>query len=117
MQLNPSKPIAGIVVMAAFLYGVTILLTSDPVERINRTCAPVFQWPQRLFVAGAQIFDKGAVPGIEAKFSHGNQICREFVWNTFYEQEFEKLQKQMHQAAQPVTQAAQAAAQAAGGAQ
>lgn len=101
MQLNPSKPIAGIVVMAAFLYGVTILLTSDPATRIDRTCAPIFQWPQRLFVAGAKIFDKEAIPGIEAKFGHGNQICREFVWNTFYAQEFERLQQQVKQQGDP----------------
>ena len=94
MQLNPTKPLAGIFVMLAFVYGLTIFLTSDPLTRIDRTCAPPFLWPEKMIVAGAKIMSPGSVPGIEDKFDHGYNVCRQWVWNAFFADEARKLEQQ-----------------------
>lgn len=91
MQLNPSKPILGIVSTLAFLYLIYLFLSGDPLERINRTCAPFFQWPAKVVVGGVRIFAPGSAQAVETKFDTGFQTCRQWVWNSFYAADYARL--------------------------
>jgi hypothetical protein len=90
MQLNSSKPIAGVLAMAFFIYLIYILLTSEPLERMNRICAPVTQWPARIIVSGARIFAPTHADSIQEHFDHGFYTCRRWVWGALYSREYEQ---------------------------
>jgi len=90
MQLNSSKPIAGLLAMVFFVYLVYTILASDPLERMNRICTPVTKWPARVVVSGARIFSPTSAPGLQQKFDHGFGTCRRWVWGALYRDDYIK---------------------------
>ncbi len=94
MQLNSSKPIAGLLAMFFFIYIVYVLLTSDPLERMNRMCSPVTLWPARVVVSGARIFAPSHADSLQQHFNNGFYTCRRWVWGALYSQEYEKVKSQ-----------------------
>jgi hypothetical protein len=94
MQLNSSKPIGGLLAMAFFIYIVYILMTSEPLERMNRICTPVTLWPARIVVSGARIFAPSHAESLQQHFNNGFYTCRKWVWGALYSDEYEKARAQ-----------------------
>lgn len=97
MQLNPTKPFAGMFATLVFMYLIYLLLATDPLERMNRICEPLFVWPAKVVVAGLNLFSPGNAPAVQAKFDSGFNTCRRWVWGAFYESEYQKLQAEAAQ--------------------
>lgn len=110
MQLNNTKPFAGLFALGVVIYAIYTMSASDPLTKMNRICTPPTIWPEKALVAGAKVFAPSYVPALEARFDGYFSNCRRFTWNLLYADEYRKLQQE--QAAQE--QAAQPAAQAGG---
>lgn len=93
MQLNPSKPLAGIVATLFFLYLVFIFLSGSPLERTDRVCAPVFSWGKKMVVAATDVFSPAWSASVGAKFDSGMTSCRLWVWNAFYRDDYLRLKE------------------------
>lgn len=91
MQLNPSRPFAGILATLFFFYLIYILVASDPLTRMNRICDPVFTWPERVVVAGTDLFLPSASPGVKTKFDDGFGTCRRWLWNAMYARDYQHM--------------------------
>lgn len=113
MQLNSTKPFLGVFAIAVFAYAIFILLSSDPLTRINRVCAPVVIWPERIVVSGVRIFSPSSVPSFERAFGTGYDTCRRWTFGILYRDEYERLRAQQETAAAHArAQAEQAGAKA-----
>ena len=93
MQLNSTKPFAGIFAIAALAYAVYAVVPSDPLTKMNRMCTPFFIWPEKVIVAGARIFAPSYVPKVESAFDGGFSNCRLWIWNAVYEPEYRKMEQ------------------------
>jgi len=91
VQLNPSKPFVGIFSLLVVVYVVFVLLTSDPLLRMNRICQPVTLWPSRVVVSAVRIWSPGNVPGVQDSFNRGFFTCRKWVWGVLYRDDYMKL--------------------------
>lgn len=91
MQLNSSKPLAGLAAMFVFAYLIFILLASDPLTRINRICTPLTVWPEKVVVSGVRVFSPSNVPAFESSFDTGFGTCRRWTWGILYRDEYERL--------------------------
>jgi hypothetical protein len=96
MQLNPSKPFAGILATLFFFYLIYILVASDPLTRLNRLCEPVFVWPERIVVAGTDLFMPSSSPAVKAKFDDGFGTCRRWLWNAMYARDYQRMLDAAH---------------------
>lgn len=99
MQLNPTRPFFGLFAMAVFAYMIFILISSDPLTRINRVCAPVIVWPERVVVSGVRIFSPSSVPSFEHAFGTGYSTCRRWTFGVLYRSEYERLRSESETAA------------------
>jgi hypothetical protein len=77
--------------IAVLLYLGYIAVAPTPVETLDRTCAPAFQWPKKFLAAGARIFSPSAEDSINKAFDNGFGRCRAWGWGIFYEDEYRKL--------------------------
>lgn len=93
MQLNSSRPFAGIFATLVFLYLIYTLLATDPLERMNRICAPFFEWPKKAIVAATDLWWPRQSAPLSAQFDEAFNGCRRWVWGVFYEKEYERLLK------------------------
>jgi hypothetical protein len=114
MQLNPSKPIAGLFAFLFFVYLGYTILASDPLERMNRTCTPVTLWPGKLVVSAVRIFSPDRAPSMQESFNHGFGTCRRWVWGVLYRDDYLKAkaaeeQREAATADQALVQKARAA--------
>lgn len=98
MQLNPSKPFLGIFAMLVLLYIVYTLLSTSPLDRLNRICTPVTLWPGRVVVAGTDIFSEGYSENVDQAFIGAFDVCRRWGWNVFYARDYAKLQAEQERA-------------------
>jgi hypothetical protein len=90
MQLNPTKPIGGLLALFCVGYAIFTLLADDPVSRMNRMCTPITLWPGRVVVAAARVFSPDLSAGLAQRFNHGFYTCRRFAWGVLYQQEYEE---------------------------
>lgn len=102
MTLNPSRPFFGIFALFVVVYAIFVLLTNDPLTRINRICTPVISWPERVAVAAAGVFDKSEVPNLQATFGDGFQNCRRLAFGVLYKPALERYRAQQAARATPV---------------
>jgi hypothetical protein len=91
VQLNSSKPIAGLAAMFTFAYIIFILLASEPLTRIDRICTPLTVWPEKVVVSGVRVFSPSNVPAFESSFDTGFKTCRRWTWGILYRDEYERL--------------------------
>lgn len=104
MQLNSTKPFAGLFALGAVIYAVYTLSASDPLTKMDRICTPFTLWPEKALVAGAKVFAPSYVPALQTKFDDYFSNCRRVTWNLLYADEYRKLQQEQaaqEQAAQP----------------
>lgn len=87
-----SKPF--FMVFFAFVVGYTgyVFLTSSPLERMNRACAPFTLWPGTLVTAAVKIGSRDQAAETSAAFDTGFNTCRRWLWNAFYEDDYRRLQ-------------------------
>jgi hypothetical protein len=97
MQLNPSKPLAGIFATLAFLYGVYTMLDGTPLGRAEKVCAPVFVWPKRMVVGATDIFSPVYSQKVAEKFDNGDAKCKAWVWNAFYRDRYTQVKEQVQE--------------------
>ncbi len=96
MQLNSTRPLAGVLATLVFLYAIYAVMTSDPLARINRMCTPFFIWPGKAVVSAVNLFAPDAAAPVAAKFDSGFQMCRKWAWMTFYQAEYDRMMRQLH---------------------
>lgn len=99
MQLNSSRPIAGLAATLFLFYLVYLLISDSPLKRTERFCEPVFAWTKTGVVAATDVFAPRWSPDVSAKFDAGMASCRLWVWNAFYRDNYEKLRKAAESAA------------------
>jgi hypothetical protein len=106
MQLNSSKPLAGIAAMLFLFYLIYVLIASSPLSRLNRMCSPPFVWSGKVFSSAVALASPGTANRLSDRFQHGFYACRRWGWNVFYEQSYERMQRDQERAQQeaPVTQ-------------
>lgn len=92
MQLNPSKPFLGMFATLVLLYIVYLLLSTSPLDRLNRICTPLTLWPGRVVVAGTDIFAEDYSPKVDDAFYGAFDVCRQWSWNVFYARDYARLQ-------------------------
>lgn len=90
----------------ASAFGVSILLylgyiavAPTPIETLDRTCEPAFQWPKKFLASGARIFSPSAEASINEAFDNGFGRCRAWGWGVFYEDEYRDMLKKDAEAA------------------
>ncbi len=101
MQLNPTKPFAGLFAIGVVVYALYTVSTSDPLTKMNRICTPFTLWPEKVLVAAAKVFVPSDVPTLQAKFDDYFSNCRRVTWNLLYAADYRKLQQE--QSEQQVT--------------
>lgn len=84
--------------MLFFVYLIFIVLTSDPLERMNRICSPVTHWPARIIVSGARIFAPSTADGLQNRFDSGFYTCRKWVWGALYAEDYKQAKAQSENA-------------------
>ncbi len=94
MQLNSTKPFAGLFATLTLMYLIYLLLAGTPLDRIDRTCAPFFIWPGKAVTSAVGLFAPDAVAPVSAKFQSGFGMCRKWVWLTFYQAEYDRMRRQ-----------------------
>jgi len=77
----------------AFVMGYTgyVFIASSPIERLNRGCAPFTLWPGQLVVAAVKIGASDRTSETRNTFEGGFNTCRRWLWNAFYEEEYQQL--------------------------
>jgi hypothetical protein len=81
------KPFSLIFFVAVFLWLGSIVITSDPSTRINRTCEPV-NIVGGLSVSVTMLANSGMAPSVQHFFDSFNYGCRYTVWRQFFEQDW-----------------------------
>lgn len=76
------------------VYTGLIAISSSPIEKIDRMCAPAFQWPKKAIVAGAKLVSPKSVPEIEKSFDAGNGRCRLWIWDAVFAEDYAKARKE-----------------------
>jgi hypothetical protein len=86
-----SKPF--LMLFFAFVMGYTgyVFIASSPVERLNRTCGPFTLWPGQLVVAAVKIGASEHTEETRNTFEGGFNTCRRWLWNAFYEEEYQQM--------------------------
>jgi hypothetical protein len=74
------------------VYVALIAIADSPINKIDRVCDPAFIWPKKAIVAMAKMGSPNSVPGIEKSFNSGHGRCRAWMWDTFFEEEYRKMQ-------------------------
>ena len=89
--MNHISTAFGIAILGYLLF---IGVSSTPLQAMDRSCTPPFIWTEKALSSAARIFAPSVVPGIEKHFDNGFGECRAWVWATFYEDEYKKMQGQ-----------------------
>lgn len=99
--------ISSAIAISILVYAALIAIASSPIDKIDRVCDPVFVWPKKAIVAMAKMGAPNSVPGIEKSFNNGHGRCRAWMWDTFFEEEYRKMQAAVEAAKKAVEDAKQ----------
>ncbi len=100
MQLNSSRPLAGIVAMLFLFYLVYVLIASSPLSRLDRMCSPPFVWSGKVFSSAVALASPSTANRLSDRFQHGFDACRRWGWGVFYQQSYEQMQRDQERAQQ-----------------
>lgn len=91
--------IASAIGISVLLYLGFILMAPTPADKLDRICAPGFEWPKKFLASGARIFSPSAEAGINNAFDSGFGRCRVWGWGVLYEDEYQAAAKEAAEAA------------------
>lgn len=86
--MNHLSTLAGVTIIGYLLY---ILIGSTPIQVMDRTCSPPFDWTRKGLVSAANIFAPSQVEPINKKMNKAFDYCRAWMWGAFYEAEYQKM--------------------------
>lgn len=88
------KPFLSLFFVSFIVYCIYIMVSSSPLVRIDRVCAPVTSWIGVPIVAAIRTAS-GTPAAMETQksFDDAFNTCRKWVWNGFYEDEYQTMKK------------------------
>lgn len=87
------KPFSIVFFILVFVWFGSILITTDPQERMDRGCFPVTIM-DKVGSAGMQVLNDPWGEATHKFFERTHYACRYVVWKTFYEEDWNRAQSQ-----------------------
>lgn len=84
------KPFSLIFFVAVMVWLGSIFITTDPQERMDRSCVPV-QVTDKAATAAMQLIDTGWGQATHQMFQNLHYGCRFVIWRVFYEDDWNRL--------------------------